>query len=328
MRKSKAYAFLRSAAPVVALLLSACGGGGGGGGSPLPYVPTPTPTPTPTPSPTYPTFPLTASASFDTINATRWFDRSGGRFNMIDLSVTGRGSSGVNIGYDASTGSYTISAGDLTRTFTSAERSSNGYFDVYTSGNSVLTLFNNVRAGASQAGAPIKLSYLSFGSYRVDDPTDNNLLGLHFGTYFLFGYPTETADMPRSGTASYSTAVFGSYTGMNANDPITSFTGSATFTADFGTSTVSTALTLPFARAGSSSSTYNGSGAISGNEFSGQFTSSTDPYFSSGSFAGGFFGPAAEEMGYTFTLTTGGGATDAPPPISAIGVAVGTKNGQ
>jgi hypothetical protein len=127
--------------------------------------------------------------------------------------------------------------------------------------------------------------------------------------------------MPRTGKASYSTAVFASYTTLTPGGPITSVAGSATFTADFGQGSVVTALTLPFAYTGSSSSTYKGSGLISGNEFSGSFTSSDDPNFQSGKFDGGFFGPSAAEMGYAFTLLREGSI----PPVYTIGVVLGTK---
>jgi hypothetical protein len=237
--------------------------------------------------------------------------------------------SGVTISYDANSGNYTVNGEGLVETFTDSERTSSGYFDTYTDPNHPylhLTLFNNTRVNPAQSGAPVQLSYLSFGRETIDDPIDDSVLGIHWDTYFLFGYPTETSDMPKTGTASYSTAAFASYTTLNKGDPITTVTGTAAFTADFGSGTVSTALTLPFSHDTSTSSTYNGTGTISGNQFSGQFSTSDDPYFGSGNFDGGFFGPAAKEMGYTFSLLRSGVPGDNGGGTYVIGAVVGTKN--
>lgn len=322
----KALRLLRSAAPVAALLLSACGGGGGGGVNFVP-APPPTPTPAPTPSPSYDSFPLTKSVSFDTIMAERWLDRS--LASHVNNFLVAARPSGFTISYDATTGSYTVTGEGTVQTFTDSERSSSGYFDTYTNPGypaSHLTLFNNTRVDPALSGAPVQLSYLSFGRETFDHQFDNNATGWHWDTYFLFGYPTEASDVPKTGTASYSTAAFASYTTLNKDDPITTVTGTAAFTADFGSGTVSTALTLPFSHDTSTSSTYNGTGTISGNQFSGQFSTSDDPYFGSGNFDGGFFGPAAKEMGYTFSLLRSGVPGDNGGGTYVIGAVVGTKN--
>jgi hypothetical protein len=262
---------------------------------------------------------------FGVIGGGRSIRRDDGALDY-DFGVGGR-SYGLTVNYDASSGTYTFinNIGETTEgPFTPADQTSSGYFDIYTY-QGTLTLFNNVRADASQTGAPVKLTYLTFANYRYDDPIDYNGAGQHISTYFLFGYPTETSDMPTSGTATYSTAVFGDIITQIDGDPATNFTGSATFTADFGSGTVNTMLTLPIAYPGSASSTYSGTGPIDGNEFAGQFTSSTDPYFSKGDFAGGFFGPRAQEMGYVFDIFRYNNTS--PDPLSFVaGVVVGTKS--
>ena len=246
---------------------------------------------------------------------------------MVEFDTFGRGGAGT-INYDAATQTYTFvnNSGDTwAGPFGPADRTTSGSFDVYDSGH-VLTLFNNVRSGASQTGAPVNLTYLSFGKVTADDSVDNNLLGMHQATYFVFGYPTQTSDMPTSGTATYSATVIGDSSTLQQNDPITTFTGSATLTANFGSGTVSTALTLPIAFSGSASSTYNGSGTISANEFSGTFTSSNDPFFSGGEFDGGFFGPSAREMGYTFGISRNDPASSKGLEY-IVGAAAGPKTG-
>jgi hypothetical protein len=61
---------------------------------------------------------------------------------------------------------------------------------------------------------------------------------------------------------------------------------------------------------------------ITDNQFLGKFTDTDDPEFVKGDFAGGFFGPSAQEMGYTFTLQRGVHTT----PSFTIGAVVGTKS--
>jgi hypothetical protein len=189
-----------------------------------------------------------------------------------------------------------------------------------------LRLYSNVRSGSSQAGAPIDLTYLSFGSWSHDDSTS----GVSRDTYFLFGSPTVASDMPVSGTASYSTFVNANIVSIIPGNGESLLKGSATFTADFGKGTVDTALTLPLENFGSPNSKYDGSGTISGSQFAGDFTTSDDPTFNNGKFAGGFFGPGAKEMGYTFTLSRGvadpyAGAAIEPALVWIVGAVVGTK---
>lgn len=126
---------------------------------------------------------------------------------------------------------------------------------------------------------------------------------------FVFGVPTEDADMPKTGSASYATfysvgiidkhatvvpAIFG------ADD----FTGSASFTADFLNGSVSTTIDMNNAQHFLDPATVkdfgvlHGTGAIAstGPAFDGAFT---DPGVS-GEFHGSFFGPHAVEMGMEF----------------------------
>jgi hypothetical protein len=129
--------------------------------------------------------------------------------------------------------------------------------------------------------------------------------------------------MPRSGSASYQTAVTASTVNITIASTETQIGGTATFNANFGTGAVNTDLTLQNIGA------FTGTGTISGNLFAGAFSSS-DPYFKSGDFSGGFFGPAAGEMGYTFALKTGsedpyGGASVAPFLSWTTGTVVGKK---
>ena len=105
--------------------------------------------------------------------------------------------------------------------------------------------------------------------------------------------------------------------------------GTATFSANFGSGAITTNLNLNKLDGGSIG-TFAGTGQIqSTNQFTGTFTSNTQ-FFSSGSFAGGFFGPAAAEMGYGFTIhkfnpDPYAGATVEPMHTYVTGVVVGKK---
>lgn len=278
---------------ISALLLTACGGGGGGS---LASIPPPPPPPTFS----YGSFPLTKSASFETVTADRTteLDASSRPFVSSD-AVTALGPS-VTFSYDQNTGSYSISDSTNSASFTAANASADGNFQEFaassTNASDQLSLFNNV---SSSAPTGIQLSYLSFGSWlHSDSGTGASKL-----TYFLFGFPTATDDMPRSGTATYNTIVAANeyLVGYEYQSGPTPLTGSASFGADFGTGQIDTALTLNRADNSELVGTFTGKGAISGSQFNGTFTA-TDPYFQSGSFYGSFFGPSAQEMGYAFDI--------------------------
>jgi hypothetical protein len=208
----------------------------------------------------------------------------------------------VTISYDAATGNYTVKDGSTSATFSASDRTTSGYLDNYAqetgSVTDELVLFNNVRSGASQSSAPVKLTYLSYGIWTHTDAQT----GDRRKTYLLFGYPT--SDMPKTGSATYQTSLTATVRDNNYGNPgakESDVSGSATFSADFGAGTVSTELSLNRVSDQSSLGTFLGTGTIGANQFNGTF-SSTVPWFVNGYFNGGFFGPSASEMGYVFTI--------------------------
>ena len=93
--------------------------------------------------------------------------------------------------------------------------------------------------------------------------------------------------------------------------------GSSDFTADFATMKVATTLDLTGTVVGTATTKklgyFEGAGTIAalGGGFDGTFThrgTDADGNVYSGSFAGAFFGPQGQEMGYSFSLTGNGGA--------------------
>lgn len=300
--------------------LTACGGGGGGGGI----------NPTPTPPVTVASFPLKSSEPFQTIYSHRAFTGSG---NMLSgqSGISGRSPS-FTISYDAANGTYSINNEGLTATFGSTDRTISGNYDVYTKqANGIsdeLRLFGNIREGGPSGGAPLQLSYLSFGTWTRTTETTGETRKFHF----LLGYPTQSSSMPTTGSASYNTIVTGSMLEGGAGYPNTEngVNGTATFSANFASGSIATELSLTRQGNNQPLGTYSGTASIDASkQFNGAFTS-TAPNFSSGTFGGGFFGPSAAEMGYAFQIykfnpDPYAGTTVQPQHTYINGIVVGRK---
>ena len=324
--------YFRTAVCAAALLLSASPGHSAVNSVPLPITePSSTVTPSLTGLTLYPAFPLRSTRTFQTIWAERLYSNTPG---LNGIGDDPNPNSLLTISYNATNGSYTLkdtaNSNNMSATFSRTSRTTQGYIDTYTANSPTATdrlqIYDNVRVGASLTGAPVRLSYLSYGNWSHDDLTTGEI----WNRYFLIGYPTAPRDMPLTGTASYSTAVSANLKSEFVSDPEHVLSGSASFTANFAQGNVSTSLTLAYP--GATSLSYSGSGPIlSGNLFSAIFSSTTDPYFQLGSFAGGFYGPKATEMGYVFVIERGeadpyAGATVAPPLSWIVGAVVGKRN--
>lgn len=258
------------------------------------------------------------------------------------FGVNGRGNA-VRIGYDAATGRYTftdtrsyIVNGTTTysgSSVTMGERdrvSTASYFDTYRKRSwgttDEVALYGNVRDRGTSETPPIVLSYMSFGYWKHTGTLPNSTRQ----TYFLFGNPTETR--PSTGSATYTTMVSAdalTFSGPTYQASTAPVKGNATFNVDFGVGSINTLLTLMTATDAPIGS-FDGTGLIyANNQFSGNFASKAKD-FKTGAFMGGFYGPAAVEMGYAFYL----GFSNHDTPIPAAdktttyinGVVVGTKN--
>ncbi|HTN14438.1 MAG TPA: transferrin-binding protein-like solute binding protein [Sphingomonadaceae bacterium] len=166
----------------------------------------------------------------------------------------------------------------------------------------------------------VTLSYTRFGTYaKVNVSLSPSIEPL---AAFVFGQPTASGSMPVSGNASYTSDLFGVVVKETGSVPPDFYTmgdgyGSATFSANFGSGTVSTLINLD-TDGGGNFGTLNGSGTITsgGPAFNGTLTGSAN-----GGFTGAFFGPNAVEMGYVFQAQGTGFVTygnvfgtKAPPP--------------
>lgn len=302
--KALRKAFLLGTALPVFAALSACSGGSGGGG--LSSTPTPTP------------------ASYTKIvdmTGDRTFQTGGVQYNTgptgFSNASTQTFGSGVTVAYTVANDSYRLTAPDgSTVTFDPSNAQtpppgSNAQVWVKITGTTRDQFFLSV---PSVSGVP--LSYTLTGSWgRFDTTNGTGLVRLAVG-----GAPTIASDMPKTGTATYSTAIGGSAVVPGTAAPYT-LTGSstATFSANFGTGAITTAMTLGGTQTGpavTNFGTFNGTGTLT--SAGPGFTGTVSGTGANGVFSGAFFGPQALEMGYQWSIN--GSA------LSAAGTVTGRKN--
>lgn len=296
--------FVQPLVGIIALSLSACGGGSGGG-----VASTPTPPPTPAPTSNDTLTDLQVSQSFPN-------DATGMRL-VLDLT-TKTGISGekrpntLSVRYDAPSRSYTVTADGRTQTFSQAEvQSSTDAQTVYTrtagSERDYLTLVKVPYTG------PTATRYVGLG-YWQHNVVASTRQDMDFYV-FTYGLPTAFGAIPRTGTAGFSTDVFGAASAPGQEPR--SFTGRGDFSVDFGagifaTHSFLTERTLAtnqgvvgggieFTGAGQLSST---DGGFAGNAlYEGWFGSAA------GTLNGRFYGPNAEELGASFSGANAAGMT-------------------
>jgi hypothetical protein len=175
-------------------------------------------------------------------------------------------------------------------------------------------------------------SYVALGFWEKDVTTPN---AVYLGA-FMTGYQTPAGGMPTSGTATYSStnnvaAVVSTYKSGQLSRG--SVLGDGSFTANFGTGTLSGNFTKMFVindnGAKIASQPWNDvsvSGSIAGNRFSGSTVAGAPSVASTytltsgatGRIDGGFFGPNAEQVAGIWSITDSSHV--------AIGVAVGMQH--
>ncbi|NBC37625.1 hypothetical protein GTZ99_13805 [Novosphingobium sp. FSY-8] len=293
------------------LALTGCGGGDSGGGVAS------------TPGPTYRTLSQLGGNQTFQSGGVGWTVGSGiiGQSNQTTQAF----GQGVTIAYDAGADSYTLSApsGGATSVFTpamvDATQSTSGRMVWRNSAtNEQLTI-----ATAQVNG--VNLSYTLTGLWLKP-----NSSGGTANVYMAVGgVPTLASDVPRSGSANYTTSVGGTHVDANGAYTLTG-NSSATFSANFAAGTVATTLslngTLLGGNAGAPSTvalgSFTGSGTIASGTsgFSGTLTpGANNTSGMTGAFSGGFFGPQAVEMAYGWYLR------NTATSSSAAGAAAGFK---
>jgi hypothetical protein len=153
------------------------------------------------------------------------------------------------------------------------------------------------------------LDYTTYGFWELQRFDNLGNVSAVRATAFVFGFPTDAADIPTQGTASYSGRMDGLYSdSLNASQPVT---GTFNLNADFAARTIGGQVT-GIDLAGSSFRDIDLDASVAGgNSFVG--TASTAPAGGgqvgpdmSGVLLGEFYGPTAEEVGAAFEMSGGG----------------------
>lgn len=312
VRPSKASRLLYL--PAMVMTLAACGGGGGSGVAFIPPPPTLTPSPTPTPTPTPGSVSITAPAPATMPAGSPVLATSGGptftsgtsaatQFPLLQTAMVYDETSALaDAAVNAAGGTATVQNGSLALNVAAFDRaivrySQSGYADL-----------DWTRAGYWTTGG---------GAWDYDDT-----VGRH--AVFVTGFETPSASVPVSGTANYSGRAEGQvfYPGIASGAArcgcvIEPISGTAAFSANFGTRTLSGTLlmttqhpwyydqTIPW-------NTVAFTSTITGNAFNGTTSVTTaggSPASlgigATGTLQGRFFGPAAQEAGAVWTLFDG-----------------------
>ena len=164
------------------------------------------------------------------------------------------------------------------------------------------------------SSATANLSWTTYGSWSEWSSQKNRF------SPFVTGFATPVASVPTTGSATYNGAVQGAAWRPEAGAPFgvgfASLTGDATLQTNFGTGSITGSLTNMTAN-GDPWNSVSLAGAISGgqNYFSGTSGVGSAPVgayslngSASGTFAGLFFGPNAQELGAVWTLFDGSNA--------------------
>lgn len=218
----------------------------------------------------------------------------------------------ISISYNAATGTYTMTRDGITQSFSPADRvatssDADRRYVVATTGSSeALTLID------TSYTSDLRTRYVGLGFWQ-SNTRSGSLQNTAFDV-FVYGFPTDTAAVPRMGSAQYTTDVFGLTTQVG-RDPLTfAGTGPTVFDFDRSTFTIDTNLqeyyfvtgagvtgALSFRAAGTLDS---GDGRFSGTF---RYEGSLDPV--AGQLNGRFYGPEAQEAGGVFTGDNGSGGT-------------------
>ena len=288
---------------IAALSLGACSGGGAGG-----VASTPTPIATSTPTNTTLTN-LQASQSFTN-------DANGMKL-ALDLT-TKTGISGtqrpnaLSVSYDATNHSYTVTADSRTQTFGQGDAQTNTanetiYSRTSGSDRDYLTLVKVPYTGTTAT------RYVGLG-YWQHNVVSSTRQDMDF-YIFTYGLTTAAAAIPRTGTAGFSTDVFGAVS-TPGQEP-RSFAGRGDFSIDFGAGVFAThsylnERTLVTDQGVSGGGIeFTGAGQLSSSD--GSFTGNAlyQGWFGSaaGALNGRFYGPGAEELGASFSGSNAAGMT-------------------
>lgn len=209
---------MAGSAMMLSLMLAACGGGGG-----VNSTPTPTPTPPPTPAPPPPPQALgvtsgTTSYAASSVHVAQTLAEADG---TVTNSSGER--AGLTFSYDANNNVYSVSGSGAASTFGQAQfigndSSGDAHFD---RGPESLVLFDPQRLGHGTQN-------ISLGLWQTRT-SDNDL---HFD-FFTYGFPTQAADIPLTGSATYAISLFGVVSPIGVLPRSITSTEGSSFSLDF-----------------------------------------------------------------------------------------------
>lgn len=310
----------------LAIGLSGCGGGG----SDVASTPPPPPTPTPTPTPAAATISALARAVAPNANLFPAASVGGPTIQSHSSTVFPLLESVVSIVPGrVSAASTTMTAG---ATLASVSPSSSYGLDV---GNPALGVSNVVLSPSSSGSANVFVADLGGGALASLDIANAATSNLSWTTYgfwnvqasnnytnaaFVTGYSTPATSVPANGSATYRGNVIGEayHPAVDGIDGVTFYhlSGDVTLEASFGsgsiTGNLTNMITTGFEGDTAPWNSVSLLGTISGAKFNGTSAATNAPGNSgslsnsaTGTFAGMFFGPSAEELGAVWTLNEG-----------------------
>ena len=318
------------------LLLAGCGGGDDDPST----TPTPTPsgtaTPTPSPSatPTYAAFPLTAVSQFAVLDATTNFS---GDLNNGAVALGVAGSEGrtdrvtLAVQPTVGTGEFVIRESTEEARFTGTNATTpsaaaNAEYVFRTNGDagkfSQIEFLNNTIANSVTSDAALARTRVSYANwYRGDSTTGQKRL-----TYTVFGYPTQSNDVPNTGTVNYTSRIAGRVVRANAGGAggtLNRLGGTVTVSINYASGLVSMTLNLANIADNGTQTPYGtftgqGSIAVGATQFSGSFGAGSPL---GGTFNGNLFGSQGAEVGVTFALSGAITGTEQ----RAVGVVIGSR---
>lgn len=233
--------------------------------------------------------------------------------STVKYSTTSTGASGFGnyaratskVVYDPAAGTYVLrDTGSLTTKATFGPSnlvSSSGNFSTYGTATNSFRRLNQ-----SASNTLIVLSYVDYGQWRRTS-TANGTTSVN-DTYVVFGSKTPPANIPRTGSATYSTVLDGTFVDKTGAYAVA---GDGSLTANFAGGTIIYDATATGTKEVGSGSinfgTMTGTGSISfrSGMFNGKGVTDAEGYKLD--VQGNFYGPGAEEVGGLFRLTGHGG---------------------
>jgi hypothetical protein len=212
-------------------------------------------------------------------------------------------SGGNTVTYNVAADSFAVSVSHPTLTFSDTFAPAN----ISGASNATLTVYeknggDRVFIMLNPDDPELDLSYVTFGNWTDANSTSNSIAS----GFVVFGVRTPAGAVPTTGTASYAGETIG--TMVDSRGTIYTVSGFGTMTANFGAGTVNGDFTKTAKFNVLTTSTtpwrdFTTTGNISGNTFAG--TAATKDGALTGTSNGGFFGPAANEIG-VYRMTGGG----------------------